>query len=222
MDRGRHHRRLAPLRRRPPARARNRWRIRHGVRLRAELGALGGPVPAAPGVRKVALRRLRDSPPSIRWLLRQHLGVVGWMRGGGGRDWIAIHVRRAQGAVRGYLDIGSGRPAQLSSALGKAMRQRNPMGYFGIRILTISPGAWPWATTRLHFRRRRWSCPEGESFPSWTLRPPQSGRPSFSCLPQSVGEPLLPLPSLRGKSAPQSHRTMSPTTPGIGNSFELP
>ena len=110
----------------------------------------------------------------------------------------------------------------MSSALGKATRQRNPMGYFGIRILTISPGAWPWATTRLHFRRRRWSCPEGASFPSWTLRPPQLGRPSFSCLPQSVGEPLLPLPRLRGKSVPQSHRTVSVMTPSVGNSFELP
>ena len=110
----------------------------------------------------------------------------------------------------------------MSSALGKVVRQRNPMGNFGIRILTISPGACPWATTRLHFRRRRWSCPEGESFPSWTLRPPQLGCPSFSCLPQSVGEPLLPLPRLQGKSAPQSHRTMSPTTPGVGNSFGFP
>ena len=97
------------------------------------------------------------------------------------------------------------------------------MSYFGIRIITISPGAWPWATTRLRLRRRRWNCPEGESFPSWTLRPHQLGRPSFSCLPQSVGEHLLLLfPRLRGKSAPQSHRTVSPMTPGVGNSFEFP
>ena len=106
--------------------------------------------------------------------------------------------------------------------LGKTVRQRNSMSYSGIQILTISLGAWPWATTRLRLRRRWWNCPEGESFPSWTLRPPQLGRPSFSCLPQSVGEHLLPLPRLRGKSAPQSHRTVSPTTPGVGNSFGFP
>ena len=187
MDIGHRHKRLAPLGRRPPARVRNHWRFRRGVRLRAELGAIGGLAPSAPGVRKVALRRLRDCLPSTRCLLRQHSGVVGRMRGGGGRGWIAIHVRRAQGAVRGYLDIGSGRPVQLRLALGKAMRQRNPMGYFGIRILTISPGAWLWATTRLRLGRRRWNCPEGESFPSWTLRPPQLGRPSFSCLPSRWG-----------------------------------
>ena len=51
----------------------------------------------------------------------------------------------------------------------------------------------------------------------------QLGWPSFSYLPQSVGEHLLLLPPrLRGKSAPQSHRTVSSTTPGVGNSFELP
>ena len=51
---------------------------------------------------------------------------------------------------------------------------------------------------------------------------PQLGRPSFSCLPQSVGEHLLLLPRLRGKGAPQSHRAVSPTTPGVGNSFGFP
>ena len=118
----------------------------------------------------------------------------------------------ARGGLRNYV-----------RRLGKAMRQRNPMGYFGIRILTISPGAWPWATTRLQFRRRRWSCPEGESFPSWTLRPPQLGRPSFSCHPESVGEHLLLLPPrLQGKSASQGHWTVSPMTPSVGNSFGFP
>ena len=64
---------------------------------------------------------------------------------------------------------------------------------------------------------------EGESFPSWTLRPPRLGRPSFSCLPQSVGEHLLLLlPRLRGKSVLQSHRMVSPTMPGVGNSFGFP
>ena len=97
------------------------------------------------------------------------------------------------------------------------------MGYFGIRTLTISPGACPWPTTRLHFCRRRWSCPEGASFPSWTLRPPQLGRPSFSCLPRLEGEHLLLPPRLQGRSVPQSHRTtMSPITPGVGNSFGFP
>ena len=96
------------------------------------------------------------------------------------------------------------------------------MSYSGIRILTISPGAWPGATTRLRPRRRRWNCPEGESFPSWTLRPPQLGRPSFSCLPRMEGEHLLLPPRLRGRSVPQSYWTMSPITPGAGNSFGFP
>ena len=52
--------------------------------------------------------------------------------------------------------------------------------------------------------------------------PPQLGRPSFSYLPQLEGEHLLLLPRLRGRSAPQSHRTVSPTTPGVGNSFGFP
>ena len=106
--------------------------------------------------------------------------------------------------------------------LRKAVRQWNPMSYSGIRILTISPGAWPWATTRLRLRRRRWNRPEGESFPSWTLRPPRLWRPSFSYLPLQEGEHLLLLPHLWGRSAPPSHRTVSPTTPSVGNSFELP
>ena len=62
------------------------------------------------------------------------------------------------------------------------------MNYYGIRILTTSPGACPWVTTRRRCRRPSWSSPEGGSFPSWTLRPPRMGRPSFSCLPRLGGE----------------------------------
>ena len=51
---------------------------------------------------------------------------------------------------------------------------------------------------------------------------PQLGRPSFSCLPRLEGEHLLLPPRLRGRSVPQSYRTMSPITPGAGNSFGFP
>ena len=51
---------------------------------------------------------------------------------------------------------------------------------------------------------------------------PQLGRPSFSCLPQLKGGHLLLPPHLRGRSVRQSHRTMSPITPGVGNSFGFP
>ena len=57
------------------------------------------------------------------------------------------------------------------------------MSYSGIRTLTISPDAWPCPATPLRRRRRWWSSPEEGSFPSWTIRPPQLGRPSFSSLP---------------------------------------
>ena len=111
----------------------------------------------------------------------------------------------------------------MHSVLGKAVQQRNPMSYSGIQILTISPGACPRATTRLRPCRRWWNCPEGESFPSWTLLPPpQLGRPSFSCLPRLEGERLRHPPRLRGRSAPRSPRTISPISPGAGNSFGFP
>ena len=75
------------------------------------------------------------------------------------------------------------------------MIRRNKMkhtkNYHGIRILTTSPGACPWVTTRRRCRRPSWSSPEGGSFPSWTLRPPQMGRPSFSCLPELGGRTFL-------------------------------
>ena len=51
---------------------------------------------------------------------------------------------------------------------------------------------------------------------------PQLGRPSFSYLPLQEGEHLLLLPRLRGRSAPQSHQTVSLMTPGVGNSFGFP
>ena len=97
------------------------------------------------------------------------------------------------------------------------------MSYSGIRILTILPGAWPWMATPLRHRRRWWSSPEEGSFPSWTLRAPQLGRPSSSFLPLLEGERLLlPPPRLRGRSALRSRRAMNPTSPGAGSSFEFP
>ena len=54
------------------------------------------------------------------------------------------------------------------------------MNYSGIRILTISPGAWPCAATPLHRRLRWWSSMEEGFSPSWTLRPLDMWRPSFS------------------------------------------
>ena len=52
--------------------------------------------------------------------------------------------------------------------------------------------------------------------------PPRLGRPSFSCLPRLEGENLHLPPHLRGRSASWSYRTMSPITPGAGNSFRFP
>ena len=40
--------------------------------------------------------------------------------------------------------------------------------------------------------------------------------------PQLKGEHLLLPPRLRGRSVPQSYRTMSPMTRGVGNSFGFP
>ena len=96
------------------------------------------------------------------------------------------------------------------------------MSYSGIRILTILPGAWPWMAIPLRRRRhRRRSLEEGSS-PSWTLRPPWLGRPSFSFLPPLEGErPLLLPPCLHGRSVLWSHRTMNPTPLGAGYSFEF-
>ena len=103
------------------------------------------------------------------------------------------------------------------------MQERNTMNCSGVRILTISPGAWPCAATPLRRRRRWWSCQEEGSSPSWTLRPPQLGRPSFSSLPPLERErSLLPPPRLHGRSAPWSHRMMNPTPPGAGHYFESP
>ena len=96
--------------------------------------------------------------------------------------------------------------------LGKEMRQRNPMGYFGILILTISPGAWPWATTRLHFCRRQWSCPEGESFPSWTLRPPPVGAAFLFLSPPPGGGASSSSSSSEEEGTSGSSRDESDTT----------
>ena len=58
-----------------------------------------------------------------------------------------------------------------------------------------------------------------EFFPSWTLRPPSLGRPSFSSLPP-LGERLSSSPPrLRERSRPRSHH---PITPENGNSSECP
>src|SRR3954471_1376493 len=96
------------------------------------------------------------------------------------------------------------------------------MSRSGIRILMTLPGAWPCATTPLRRRRHWWSSPEGGSFLSWTLRPPQLGRPFFSFLPLLGKKPLFPPPRLRGRSPPRSHQTMSPTPPDAENSSEFP
>ena len=99
------------------------------------------------------------------------------------------------------------------------------MSYFGIQILTMLPGAWPWMATPLRRRRRWWSSPVEGSFPSWTLRPPQLGRPSFSFLPPLEGERLLlppPPPCLSRRRVRGGRRAMNPTPPGAGNSFESP
>ena len=97
------------------------------------------------------------------------------------------------------------------------------MNYSGIRILTILPGAWPWAATPLRRRRRRWSSLEEGFSPSWTLRPPQRGRPSFSSLLPLEGERSLLLPPcLHARNAPRNRRMMDPTPPGAGHSFESP
>ena len=97
------------------------------------------------------------------------------------------------------------------------------MSYSGFWILTMLLGAWPWMATPLRCRRRRRRSPKEGSSPSWTLRPPQLGRPSFSFLPPLEGERLLlPPPRLRRRSALWGHRVMSPTPPGAGSSFEFP
>ena len=97
------------------------------------------------------------------------------------------------------------------------------MSRSGIRILTISPGAWPWAATPLRHRQHRWSSPEEGFSPSWTLRPPQRGRPSFYSLLLLEEERFLLLPSrLREGKALRGRRVMSPTPPGAGSSFEFP
>ena len=46
--------------------------------------------------------RLKNSSASLAEVIKEGEtnDVIGKMKGGGGRDWIAIHVRRAQGAVR--------------------------------------------------------------------------------------------------------------------------
>ena len=56
------------------------------------------------------------------------------------------------------------------------------------------------------------------------LDPPASpvGAAFLFLSPPVGGEHLLLLPRLRGKNAPQSHRTVSPMMPGVGNSFGFP
>src|SRR3954468_21767330 len=97
------------------------------------------------------------------------------------------------------------------------------MSYSGIRILTISPDAWPCRATPLRPLRRRGSSLAEGSSSSWTLRPPPLARPSFSFLPPLEGERfLLPPPCSRGRRASRTRRTTSPTPPHYGHSFESP
>ena len=83
---------------------------------------------------------------------------------------------------------GLGRGCIITRSVIRNSTIRCTKNYYRIRILTTSPGAYHWAATRRRYRRRLWSCPEGGSFPSWTLRPPQMGQPSFSYLPRLGGE----------------------------------
>ena len=89
----------------------------------------------------------------------------------------------------------------------------------GSWILTISPEAWP---LRAILLRQHWcwrSSPGEEFFPSWTLRPPLLGRPSFSSLPP-LGERLSSSPPHLGeRSRPRSRQ---PIAPENGNSSESP
>ena len=100
-------------------------------------------------------------------------------------------------------------------------QKREIINHLGIRILTISPGAWPLKANPRH-RHRRWRNSPGEgSFPSWTLRPPLSGKPSSSSLPPLGESPLSP-PRLQERSPPRSHQTTDPIPPGAGNFFGFP
>ena len=101
------------------------------------------------------------------------------------------------------------------------MQQRNVMSYSNIRMLMISPDAWPYLATPLRPLRRRGSSSAEGSSSSWTLRPPSLGRPSFSFLPPLEGESfLLPPPRFSGRRASRTRRMTSPTTPHYGYSFE--
>ena len=100
--------------------------------------------------------------------------------------------------------------------------KRKIMSYSGVWTLTISPGAWPSRATPRRRRGHWWNSPGEGSSLSWTLRPPPLGRLSFSSLPPLGERPLFSPPRLRGRSSPRSHRTMSPITPGAGNSFGFP
>ena len=81
----------------------------------------------------------------------------------------------------------------------------------------ISPGAWPLEASP---RRRHWrwrSILGEEFFPSWTLRPPLLGRPSFSS-PTWSGEAFpLPPPRLRWRSAPRCLQMSRPIQPCAGD-----
>ena len=97
------------------------------------------------------------------------------------------------------------------------------MGYSGIRILKISRGLGPGQPLLFAFVGGGGAVRKESPSLLGPFGPPQLERPSFFCLPQSVGEHLLLLlPRLRGKSVPQSHRTVSLTTPGVGNYFGFP
>ena len=61
------------------------------------------------------------------------------------------------------------------------------MSYSDIRILMISPDAWPCLATPLRPLRRQGGSPAEGSSSSWTLWPPPLGRPSSSLLPPLGG-----------------------------------
>ena len=120
-------------------------------------------------------------------------------------------------------EAGRSSLAGLQAACGIRMTlsdtEKEIINHSGVRILTISPGAWPLEASPCR-RHWRWQSNPGKVFfPSWTLRPLSLGRPSFSSLPP-LGERLSsPPPRLCERSRPRSRH---PITPEDENSSESP